>query len=247
MRELSGIKDPVFVRARQLRKTDAKDLFLIEGEELLAEAIANHFPIEEILLTENLENDELYLPYSRFLVSHGMMKKLYPTGKPPQIVAIAKKSECALSEFQNDAIILVLDHIQNAGNIGTIIRTAEAFGLGGLLIIGDSDLYGRSSIRGTQGAFFRLKICHTTNEALITFCKTHHIAITSTTPHGTLSFETLPRTEAIALIVGNETSGVNPTLLEHASHLISLPMKGKMESLNVGVFTGVALYALTRP
>ncbi|MFA5696425.1 MAG: RNA methyltransferase, partial [Bacilli bacterium] len=142
--------------------------------------------------------------------------------------------------------VLVLDRIQDPGNLGTILRSASAFNIDTIVISDDSvDLYHPKVIRSTQGIFFNLNIIISNLEVILpVFKKTHHIIGTDVNNGIDVSQYQFP--EAFALIMGNEGSGINTDFQKLCSDFIYIKMNKTCESLNVAIATSIILYEMNK-
>jgi TrmH family RNA methyltransferase len=142
-----------------------------------------------------------------------------------------------------DEPILILDRIQDPGNVGTIIRTAAATGFKTIVLIDSADVYSPKVIRSSSGGVFYLDIYKLTEQEIAAYCKAHNIELLVADMAGENIFKTKINHKNYALVIGNEGQGVSDYFTNNG-HLISLPMKSQMESLNAGVSASVLMYTL---
>lgn len=186
------------------------------------------------------------------VVSESIIKSLADTATPQGIIALVRQPKRTLEAFliagegRPSAHLLLLDSVQDPGNVGTMIRTAEAAGFQGVILgEGSADLYNPKSIRATQGALFQIPIL--TGVSLPQLLPLLHKAgyhSWVTTLDEAQFYSDLSVPARCALVMGNEGQGVSPTLLAMATQKVKIPMLGATESLNVGVAAGILIYHL---
>ena len=220
---------------------DLENKFIVEGEHLVLEAYKAGVLLEIIRCPEY----ECNLNVSETIVTYEVLKKLSFTKTPQKIMGICKK----ISEKEIGNKVLILDDIQDPGNLGTIIRSAVAFNID-TIVIGDGsvDVYSPKVLRATQGMIFHVPIVFYSIDKLIPILKKLKIPVYATNvKYGSdvksLSYEDK---EIFSLIIGNEGNGVNPKYLELSDKFIYIPMNDVVESLNVGVATSIILYEMDK-
>ncbi|GGZ75403.1 23S rRNA methyltransferase [Ignatzschineria indica] len=186
------------------------------------------------------------------VVSESIIKSLADTATPQGVIALVRQPKRTLEDFliagegRPSAHLLLLDSVQDPGNVGTMIRTAEAAGFQGVILgEGSADLYNPKSIRATQGALFQIPIL--TGVSLPQLLPLLHKAgyhSWVTTLDEAQFYSDLSAPARCALVMGNEGQGVSPTLLAMATQKVKIPMLGATESLNVGVAAGILIYHL---
>lgn len=249
MEAIKSIKDPRVILARELnsflgRKKHKK--FLIEGEENLKWAIDSLVNINFIICDE--KNIEIYSQFKKFIpvfvASQGILKKITETKYLIPIIAVADfpKISDKLGDF-----IVVLDNIQDYGNLGTIIRTSKAFGINDFLSPDERfDPYYKKTIDSSRGLVYSSNfIYYENNELLVKDIKQRGYQLITTSPEGD-SLHSLVEIDnrPIALVIGNETKGVSEYFHKSADKIIQIPMNTNVESLNVGVAAGISIYEL---
>jgi TrmH family RNA methyltransferase len=168
------------------------------------------------------------------------------TEHPQGILAIAAVPPHLLERLAlaPNARLLVLDAIQDPGNVGTLVRTAAAMGASAVVALpGTADLWNAKAVRAAAGAHFHVPTLHATVDTLLPFLAARHIPLWGTAADGT-PIDAAPPPLTVALAVGNEGAGLGERLRAAAAQMVSLPMSAGVESLNVAVAAGIALYAL---
>lgn len=223
------------MKLKQKKYRDEQGLFLIEGYHLVEEARKHHC-IKTIIttLSDSFEEETIY-------VSADVMKKLAFTLSPQPIMAICYKREHSLKEL-NGYRYLLLDRVQDPGNVGTIMRSALAFGYDMLIMSKDCvDLYNDKVIRSTQGALFELDVCVCDLSEAIVKLNESGIDVYATCLEGGQDIGVYERKEKMAFVMGNEGQGVSQGVLDLCQHRVYIPIQS-VESLNVGVAAAITMY-----
>ncbi|MFS0787440.1 RNA methyltransferase [Shouchella sp. 1P09AA] len=219
-------------------------LFLIEGEHLVEEAIAANVDIDAIITTR----EEWRMSFSGdvFYVTPVVMKELSQTESSQGMIAVCKKKNWKQPDSFSGTYVL-LDRLQDPGNVGTIIRTALAMNATAVVCgKGTVDLYNDKVIRSTQGALFHLPVYHGDLHQWIDACKDVNTPVIGTALTNAKPLDKNVTYESFALLVGNEGEGVQPSLLEKTTENVYIPIQERAESLNVGIATGILLFSLQR-
>ena len=187
--------------------------------------------------------DEQTIP--SYLVTDEVMRAVSDLPTPQGIIAVMHLEEKKLSIDSGGW--LMLDHVQDPGNVGTMIRTADAFGLSGVLLgKGTADIYSTKVLRSMQGSNYHLPVITVDLNQIIPDLKKKGFMVYGTELNEqAVALTKIKPTENYAIIMGNEGQGVSSELLALADQNIYIPMKGNAESLNVGVATGILLYQLS--
>ena len=235
---------------------DVHNLYIVEGIKMIQEAIEENARIKQIVVCEDCIKDEGCIE-QKFLYQIAKYDCIYVTSKVfglltdvvnPQgmIAVIEKESGEEKIKFTED-IIVVLDGIQDPGNLGTILRTIDSTGLSQVVLSKTSvDAYNPKVVRSTMGAIFRVKIIEA--EDLVQTLKNmkkHKFKVLATSLSGAQSIYDVDFSKKV-IVIGNESKGVSKEILEVADSKVKIPMLGKTESLNTGVATGVILYEYVR-
>ena len=230
-------------KLREKKYRDRLNLFLVEGWHLVLEAYRAGF-VEEVILTEEV-TCELDVP--KIYVTQEIIKKITELDTPVPILALCHKVENDPQKIGQR--ILMLDGIQDPGNLGTILRSAKAFHVD-TVILGTKtvDLYNAKVLRSTQGMLFHLHVIEGDLVELIHKIKKQGIPIYGTkveSGEDVRKLETSAKTQ-YALVMGNEGNGVTEEVLSLCDHYLYIQMDSEVESLNVAVATSILLYELDR-
>ena len=223
----------------QLKKyRDESNTFIVEGFHLVEEAFKAGL-LKEVFLLSNVDYNQ---SITKTIVSEKIMKHITELTSTPSIIGLCKKS----GQQQVGNKVLVLDRIQDPGNLGTILRSASAFNIDTIVISDDSvDLYHPKVIRSTQGIFFNLNIIINNLEVILPVLKKTHRIIGTDVNNG-IDVSQYQFPEAFALIMGNEGSGINIDFQKLCSDFIYIKMNKTCESLNVAIATSIILYEMNK-
>lgn len=238
---LDNAKVKYYRSLQQKKYRDENNEFLVEGRHLVLEAY-KHGVLKEIILCEE---ELMPLDVPKTVVSYEVIKRISTVDTPQKVMGLCRK----MDDTTIGSRILVLDEIQDPGNLGTIIRSAVAFDIDTIILgVGCVDLYNPKVIRSTQGMLFHVPIISFPIDKLIPILKGLEIPIFATRVEYGVEVETLKEEEKerFALIMGNEGNGVNPKYLEKSDKNIYIPMNGEVESLNVAIATSIILYEMRR-
>ncbi|MCC9021207.1 TrmH family RNA methyltransferase [Bacillus nakamurai] len=217
--------------------------FLIEGEHLVEEALKVKGTVKEILVKdESAIPADLDMSIPCYVLSEDAFSAVTETETPQQIAAV-----CHLPHEKPDELkrLLLIDAVQDPGNLGTMIRTADAAGIDAVVLgEGTADPYNGKTLRSAQGSHFHIPILKRPLEAFVDDLKARGVAIYGTALQNGAAYQSVKPEEAFALIVGNEGAGVNNDLLQKTDLNLYVPLYGQAESLNVAVAAAILLYHL---
>ena len=221
-----------YSKLKQKKYRDLTSKYIVEGKHLVEEA-KNEGLVEIIYSTNNYPNSTK--------VSLDVMKKLSDLKTPPDVLAIVKKKEN--KEIKGN--ILILDNIQNPGNLGTIIRSSVAFNIDTIIASKETvDPYNIKVLRASEGMFFKINYIEENLEDILPILKEYNIYTTNVEKGRDISNVNIRK--PYALIIGNEGSGVRKEISKYANETLYIPMNNQCESLNVGVATSIILYELNK-
>lgn len=217
---------------------DQENLFLIEGEHLILEAYKCGL-LKTLILSEN---SNFIMNVDTMYVSNSVLKYLSELETPTMIGVCKKIEETTLGDK-----ILILDDIQDPGNLGTIIRSSVAFNIDTVVLSSNTvDLYNSKVIRASQGMIFRVNIIKRELLDFIKKLKENNYQIYATKVNGGKSLKDVEKLKKFAIIMGNEGAGVKEELLNLADQYLYIDMNKNCESLNVGVAASIILYELSK-
>lgn len=224
--------------------------YLLDGWHLVKEAVDSGQPVEEIMVTPDFRHrDELEVPDGCDLIeiSDNVARHLSETPSPQGIFAVVLLPENAVVK-PSEAVgaWLFLDGVQDPGNIGTMVRTADACGFAGVVFgEGCADMYQPKVVRSMQGSQFHLTLCSGDLLEWTKTLKSRRIPVFgSELNEKARSYDQVGRHSDFALIMGNEGNGMSEELLKETSLNLYIPIKGRAESLNVAVAAGILMFGL---
>ena len=227
------------------QKKYRKSTYLIEGWHLFEEAVQAGVTIEKIFALESYRDQLAAFPQTVW-VSEDILLDLADSQTPQGIVAVVQKEEVGQADFRQGKF-LFLEDVQDPGNVGTIIRTADAAGFTGVIVSDKSaDIYSLKTLRSMQGSHFHLPIYRMSSQRLLEEAKKAAIPVLATTlSKDSIDYRELPPIENFVLVMGNEGQGISPLMAESADQLVHISMKGQAESLNVAVAAGILIFHLS--
>ena len=257
---ITSLNNPLIKHARALHQRKARlesGTFLVEGIRHVGEAIEAGWEVDSILYAPDL----LTSTFARDLiarlgtkpqpVSAPVMDSLADKDNPQGILAVVRQKQFRIDELrlsvapgaQKLRCAVALVSPQDPGNVGTILRTLDAVGTDALFLLdGGVELYHPTVIRSSMGTIFWKPIIQTTFDEFVTWSRTGNYQLIGTSAHGDVDYQTLvPQTPWI-LVLGNEQKGLSTAQANACDVAVSLPMKGRVSSLNLAVAAGVLLY-----
>jgi len=233
------------VSLKDKKNRDELSLFVVEGFKQVSE-ISNNWKIKFVLATEKYKDfkaDKLYITTEK------IFKKVSDTKTPQEILAVVEKKKFNIDEILNNkGIFVIADTLQDPGNMGTIIRTAESFGCKGIFVSQNSvDVYSDKVVRSTMGAIFNIPIiqeCDTIS--LIKKMQQKKISVCAFSLEAKEELSNFKFKNNTAIVVGNESKGINKDILDIADNKIKIKMLGKSQSLNAAVACSVAIYEISK-
>lgn len=234
----------------QKKNRDKHGLYLIEGENLLQEAVENNADIQTVLVRKGYEKTLMGLEDKAFVLDDRIFRSLAQTQTSQGIIAIVKKSYTDISRFSkedDDGNFIILDRLQDPGNIGTILRTADAAGYKLVIVMeGTADVFSPKVVRAATGSLFRMPVVFMTSEYELTeFVRATGKKLVATCFDTERYYYEEELQKNIALIIGNEGNGISETLIQSSDIKIKIPMQNT-ESLNASVAAGILMYEAVR-
>lgn len=216
---------------------DKSNKYLIEGLHLVTEALKCDI-IDTIIIREDFSYET---DIKHIIVSNEVMKKLSDNPSIPKIMAIVYKKESTISGNK----ILLLDRLQDPGNLGTIIRSAVAFNFDTIILSNDTvDLYNSKVLRSTQGMLFNINILRQDLTSVINELKNNNYTIYGTKVDNGNDVKKINNTNKFALIIGNEGTGISDNILKQCDKYLYIKMNNNCESLNAGVAASILMYEM---
>jgi RNA methyltransferase, TrmH family len=226
-------------KLHQAKYRNMTNTFLIEGEHLVEEAYKYNL-IKELIVEES---SDFNLDVDKIIVSNNVIKYLSELTSPPKVMAVCRKQEPKPVGKK----ILMLDQVQDPGNLGTIIRSAIAFNIDTLILSDDTvDLYNSKVVRASQGMLFHINIISANLISMIEYLKKNDYQIIGTRLEKAIDIKKIEKDKKFVIIVGNEGNGIKKEILDLCDKHVFIKTNNKCESLNVGVAASIVLYELDK-
>lgn len=265
MLRLTGSQNPVIKEVRSLRNKNSRDergLYFIEGtrfvEEVIKEYLNRNAEIKYLVVSDSLAVSAQTAGMTDtcekrglkvYVVPDALFESISDTRNPQGILAVMRLQKAYLKDAAvSEGLLVILDNIRDPGNMGTIIRTADAAGASGIIIPdGCVELFNPKVLRSTMGSVYHLPIwhCGNTQEAMA-FCREKGFSLYASHLEGSVSIYDADLSRNTALIIGSEAEGISEETLSNADILVRIPMAGKAESLNASVAAGVMIFEAVR-
>jgi TrmH family RNA methyltransferase len=258
MKQITSVQNPFIKSLAQLQEKakirKQTGTFLMEGQREIELALKGGYEIETILICNELCHFSEFqkIRKSEFQVieiSKEVYQKLAYRDTTEGILAVAKTKSLALSELKlsKNPLILVGEAIEKPGNVGAILRTADAANVDAVIIANPkSDLYNPNIIRSSVGCLFTRQIAVGTTEEVIAYLKANNITIYSATLQDSTEYHTQDYTTPTALVVGTEATGLSEKWRTESTKNIIIPMQGEIDSMNVSVAAAIMLFEAKR-
>lgn len=241
MKKITSVNNEYIKQIASLKSKKYREeygLFFIEGYHLVSEANKANALFEALIVDEK----DYVAGINNILVTEEIIKKIANTVSPQNIIGICKIKE---EEFVLGNKILVLDDIQDPGNLGTLVRTALGFGFKNIILSNNSiDIYNDKFLRSTQGAFFHTNIIKGDLEKWILELKGKEYSIIGTGLENSKDVEDIIFLEKTVLILGNEGNGIKDSILDMCDVVANININKELESLNVIVAGGIMMYKI---
>ncbi len=233
--ENKRIKNLSRLLVKKYRDEDGK--FLVEGEHLVEEAYKVGVLLEVVQTDDYNGSFDVETTY----VTYDVIKKLSNTQNPQRVIGVCKK----LEEKSIGKKIVILEDIQDPGNLGTIIRSSVAFNVDTIVVSNNTvDIYNDKVLRSSEGMLFHINVIKRDIDSFIDELHEDGYVVYGTKVDGGANLKEVTKYEKMAIVMGNEGAGVKDSTLDKCDKYIYIPMNSNCESLNVGVATSIILYDL---
>ncbi len=254
---ITSLSNSLIKQARALRQKKARletDLFLAEGLHHAGEALESGWDVETLFYAP----DVLTGDFARALldrasrlslrlqpVSAQVMDSLAEKDNPQGILAVIRQRHADLDALENFTRLVALTSSQDPGNVGAVLRTMDAVGAQGLLLLdGGVDLYHPTVVRASMGALFWKPVVQTSFDGFVKWSRQKNVQLIGTSAHASTDARGFVPRPPWALVLGSEQKGLLPKQAEACEIVLSLPMRGRVSSLNLAVAASVLLYRL---
>jgi len=255
MIEITSINNPLVKEINSLKTRKgrwAKGVYLVEGSKMITEAIREGGIIVKLIINSDLvEASETAFLISGLeaktdvIITNGkVFSRLTAMDSPQGVMALVKMKIKTIKEFPGKGRFLFLDGLQDPGNCGTIIRSADAFGFNGLIIgPGSVDPFNPKAVQASMGSILRSSLYFTHDGVSdLEILKAKGYKVASTSMEGSVVLREYEFTDKDIVVIGNEGSGISKEIFEICDQRITIPMPGKAESLNAGVAASLIMY-----
>lgn len=228
---------------------NAGNKFIVEGIRFVEEALKSDFEIECVIINEKLQ--EKVRPIVKkdsikvLIVPQSIFDSICSTEKPQGIACVVKNKK--LKPNLDSGFYVLLDKVQDPGNVGTIIRTANAAGASGVIATkGTVDLYNDKTLRATMGSIFKIPIIIDDDFSFVMQLKNNDFKLISSSLDTDTNFYSLNLRNKVIIAVGNEGNGISDSIYNISDYKVKVPMPGNAESLNVSVAAGIMMFEIVR-
>ena len=240
------------------RKRIKDNIFYVEGEREITKAIHNGYVAKEVYFCSELfsEKTKKLLSHNKLnsvphvKVSSQVFEQIAMREKTDGLYVLFKRKNCNLQQVKLSKhynLIIIIDQIEKPGNIGAILRTADATHATAVFITSNTDIYHPNIIRSSLGCLFTVPTFSCTPKESFDFCQKNNIrTLASTISDQATPYHQQDFRQSLALVVGNEAVGISGFWNTRAKQHIMIPMLGQVDSLNVSVATGILLYEIVR-
>ena len=241
---------------RQRKEREASGLYFVEGIRIVAEAVQSGAPIEQIVVAPDL----LASPFARDLVQQqrqagvpclevtaDVFETLSAKEGPQGLGAVLRQHWDLIDDVRIDQELcwVALHAVADPGNLGTILRTADAVGAGGVMLLDHcTDPYDPAALRGSMGAIFGQRLVRAQWNEFVAWKQEHSYAVVGTSDAATTDYQALRYASPLVLLMGSERQGLNVQQQSICDAVVRIPMVGRSDSLNLAVATGVVLYEI---
>jgi TrmH family RNA methyltransferase len=246
------------IKLKDRRGRDKTNKTFLEGYRLISRALDAGFPMEECYFCPSLflgTNESSLLSdlekrgTKLIKVTESILIKMAYKERPEGLIAVSPKKKHSLSDLPQvkNGLYLVLEAIEKPGNLGSIMRSADASGVNGILICDKcTDVYNPNVLTASTGAIFYVPFAECSSEEALYWLKKNDITTLAATPHANKSYDTIDMTISIAIVVGAEQVGLSKFWLKNSQIKTIIPMNGRIDSLNVAIAASIILFEASR-
>lgn len=259
MEKITGKNNDLIKNVKKLLSSSKvrreQGLFVLEGARLVFDVLNSFYKVKYFLITEDaykkysLQADVMSASCeSSYMISEEISEKLSDTKSTQGIFAVCcMKTDSAFSLADNGRFI-ALDNVQDPGNLGTIVRTAEALGIDGVIVGGGCDIYNPKVLRASMGSMLRINIMHTDDlSGFLLSLKSNGITLYATSPNSSAKPITeIDFSDGGVCVIGNEANGVSSEIMNLCDCMITIKMLGRAESLNAAVAASITMWEMLR-
>ncbi|MEP7453035.1 RNA methyltransferase [Phyllobacterium sp. SB3] len=262
VKEVTSLTNPIVkdLRSLALKKfRDQQGVFLAEGLKLVIDALDLGWTIKTLVYSKAGKGNSLVEQVAARTVAKGgdvlevnekIISAITRRDNPQMVVGVFQQNLQTLTNIrpQGNDVFVALDRVRDPGNLGTIIRTADAAGAKGIILIGDTtDPFSLETVRATMGSVFAVPLVRATESEFLSWRKGFSGLIVGTHLKGSVDYRTIPyANKPVVLLMGNEQQGLPEQLASTCDRLARIPQQGRADSLNLAIATGVMLFEIRR-
>ncbi len=262
VKEITSLANPLVkdIKALAMKKhRDESGLFMAEGLKLIIDALDLGWNLQTLIVAQAAKSNPIAAKTAARALAAGALvleasekvtAAITRRDNPQAVIGVFEQRFANLADIRPtpDNVWLALDRVRDPGNLGTIIRTADAVGVKGVILVGDTtDPFAIETVRATMGSVFALPLYRATESEFLKWRGTFNGLVTGTHLKGSVDYRTVDYTKKpVLLVMGNEQAGLTEALADACETLIRIPQAGRADSLNLAVATGVALYEIRR-
>ena len=262
VKEITSLGNPVVkdIRALAMKKTrDATGAFMAEGLKLVIDALDLGWKLDVLVVAKGLLGNRLADETSARAVASGalvlqasesVIGSITRRDNPQGVVGVFQQRWTELSQLKitGEDLVIALDRVRDPGNLGTILRTADAVGATAVMLIGDTtDPFSTETVRATMGSVFAMPVIRASEDEFLEFRRGFKGLVVGTHLQGSVDYRSVDyKDRPVLLLMGNEQSGLPDSLAGRCDKLIRIPQEGRADSLNLAVATAVCVYEIRR-
>ena len=263
VKEITSLTNPIIKDLRTLhrkRNRDEQGLFVAEGLKLVIDALDLGWTIRTLAFARSaIGNPAVEKIAARAVAGGGtvlqvtekILSAITRRDNPQMVIGVFEQSFSLLENYsgEGDSVYVAIDRVRDPGNLGTIIRTADAAGAKGIVLIGEStDPFSTETVRATMGSVFAVPVARASQADFLAWRKTFPGLVVGTHLSGSVDYRTIDYADRpVVLLMGNEQQGLSDDLAKCCDHLLRIPQAGRADSLNLAVATGIMLFEIRRP
>ncbi|MGJ7039742.1 TrmH family RNA methyltransferase [Shinella sp. BE166] len=262
VKEVTSLANPIIKDIKALANKKDRDetkSFMAEGLKLVIDALELGFEIKMLVYAKNVKDKPQVVQCATKTVARGglvlevsekVLSSITRRDNPQMVVGIFAQRWTSLRDLkpQTGETYVALDRVRDPGNLGTIIRTADAAGASGVILVGEStDPFSMETVRATMGSVFAVPLVKASPSDFLAWKKTAGVQVVATHLAGAVDYRTIDyKKKPVVLLMGNEQSGLPEELAREADALARIPQAGRADSLNLAIATGIMLFEARR-
>lgn len=262
VKEITSLSNPIIKDIKSLtqkKNRDASNKFIAEGLKLVIDAIDRGWEIEILIYAKAAAQKDIVQKTAAKVVANSglvlevtekVLTSITRRDNPQMVVGVFKQKFTELNQLepQSGDTFIALDRVRDPGNLGTIIRTADAAGIKGVILVGaTTDAFSIETVRATMGSIFALPILKCDIEAFLNWQNAHEISVIGSHLKGSVDYRTIDyKSKPTVLLMGNEQAGLPDELASKCDQLARIPQVGDADSLNLAIATALMSYEARR-